>query len=411
MINCNRRDGSARAVNEVAERLADRGHQVHLYARTVEDLALDKVEWHRVPGPGWPELADFWTYHVAVNRMLKRSSSGREPKIGAPPSGTSSPVAADSPPRYDIIHSIGPNTSRANVITIQNVQPAKKKILDRLGHSANVSLPRRLTRSLYLSVTSRAERRLYTARQVPASSHRPQPLFLPVSRGVEQELREHYAIGSARVRVIPNAADTFVFQPVADDVRAKWRCANGLQRDDFLCIFSGGEWTRKGLDVAIRALALIADPKVKLFVAGDDPDRERFRRLASDLQLSGRVIFGGFRTDIALALAASNLYLFPSWYEAFSLATIEAASCGLPIIATKINGAEDFIRPGENGEFIVHEPEQIASVLRPLTSDSATCKRMGMAARQFVERTYTWDRVTDLTEQAYAEHLASGCVH
>ena len=36
MINCNRRDGSARAVNEVAERLADRGHEVHLYARKAE---------------------------------------------------------------------------------------------------------------------------------------------------------------------------------------------------------------------------------------------------------------------------------------------------------------------------------------------------------------------------------------
>ena len=42
MINCNRRDGSARAVNEVAERLADRGHEVHLYARKAEDLDLNK---------------------------------------------------------------------------------------------------------------------------------------------------------------------------------------------------------------------------------------------------------------------------------------------------------------------------------------------------------------------------------
>ena len=59
MINCNRRDGSARAVNEVAERLADRGHDVHLFARKAEDLDLNKIRWHKVPGPGWAEVANF----------------------------------------------------------------------------------------------------------------------------------------------------------------------------------------------------------------------------------------------------------------------------------------------------------------------------------------------------------------
>ena len=170
MINCNRRDGSARAVNEVAERLADRGHEVHLYARKAEDLDINKIRWHRIPGPGWPEVADFWTYHVRTNRAI--------------------------PGRYfDIIHSIGCNTLRANVITIQNIQPAKKKILDRLGSLEKVSLPRRMTRSLYLKVTSDAEHRLYTHRP----GRRP-PLFLPVSRGVERELRENYDIGPAPVK-------------------------------------------------------------------------------------------------------------------------------------------------------------------------------------------------------------------
>ena len=161
MINCNRRDGSARAVNEVAEKLADRGHEVHLFARKAEDLDLSKIRWHRVPGAGWPEVADFLSYHVKVNRAI--------------------------PQRYfDIVHGIGCNTLRANVVTIQNIQPAKKKILDRLGGLEKVSFPRRTTRALYLKVTSKAEHKLYT--------HRPgtrPPLFLPVSRGVESELREH----------------------------------------------------------------------------------------------------------------------------------------------------------------------------------------------------------------------------
>ena len=79
MIVCNRRDGSARAVNEVAERLADRGHEVHLFARIVEDLDLNKVRWHKIPGPGWPEVANFWTYHVAANRSSVSTRIGSAP--------------------------------------------------------------------------------------------------------------------------------------------------------------------------------------------------------------------------------------------------------------------------------------------------------------------------------------------
>jgi glycosyltransferase involved in cell wall biosynthesis len=377
MINCNRRDGSARAVNEVAEKLADRGHEVHLYARKAEDLDLKKIRWHKIPGIGWPDVADFLTYHVKVNRAIPRRY-------------------------FDIIHSIGCNTLRANVITIQNIQPAKKKILDRLGSLEEVSLPRRMTRALYLRVTADAEYKLYTHRP----GRRP-PLFLPVSRGVENELREHYNIGPAPVKIVPNAADLSIFKPISEEQRLAWRRANGLAADDVVLIFAGGEWVRKGLDLAIKGLSLVAEPRAKLYIAGDDPARETLKSLASKSGVAGRVIFGGFRKDMPIALASSDIFFFPSWYEAFSLATIEAAACGLPIVATSINGTEDFIQPGITGEFIKSDPKHIAQVIEPLIRDSGKRMEMGRNARQLVEQNYTWDRVTDATENAYKEYLSS----
>ena len=376
MINCNRRDGSARAVNEVAERLADRGHEVHLFARKAEDLDLNKIRWHKVAGPGWPEVADFWSYHVKVNRMI--------------------------PDRYfDIIHSIGCNTLRANVITIQNIQPAKKKILDRLGSLEKVSLPRRMTRALYLKVTSDAEHKLYTNR----AGRRP-PLFLPVSRGVERELRENYDIGPAPVKIVPNAADLSIFKPIPEAQRLAWRSENGIDAQDIVLIFAGGEWVRKGLDLAIRALALVPDRRAKLFIAGDDPAKETLKALASESGVSDRVVFGGFRKDVPIALASADIFLFPSWYEAFSLATIEAAACGLPVVATSINGTEDFIQPGINGDFVRSDPKHIAEVIGPLIANPERRAEMGRNARQLVEQNYTWDRVTLATEEAYQEYLS-----
>ena len=378
MINCNRRDGSARAVNEVAERLADR-HEVHLFARKAEDMDLQKVKWHRVPGPSWPEVVDFASYHVTAGGMLR----GR---------------------RFDIVHSIGCNVPRADVITIQNVQPAKRKVTCRFDAHERVSMARRLTRLLYLRMTCAAEQRLYTHR----SGRRP-PMFLPVSKGTEAELRSHYTIGPSPVTVIPNAADTLVFRPIAIGERREWRDQNGLHPGGVMLIFSGGEWGRKGLDDAIRAVARIGRANVQLFVAGDDPDRERYRLLAREMNISEKVVFGGFRSDIATALAAADVFLFPSWYEAFSLATIEAAACGLPVVATRINGTEDFIQPSVTGEFIEHDAEQIAAVLRPLVDNAELRRTMGLRLRASGLRTIS-EVARNPPEQQHA-HYRGVAVH
>jgi glycosyltransferase involved in cell wall biosynthesis len=375
MIDCNRRDGHARAVTEVAERLGNRGYDVHLYARTAENIDLNIVKWHAIPGLRNPELANFWTYQKLADIAIARQ-------------------------KFDIIHSVGPNTRLANVVSIQNIQPAKALVLGPLGAKEKVSRLRRFSRALYYRVTTREEKKLFenTKRKTPFC-------FLPVSVGVERELRRHYNIGNAKVRIIPNAADTSVFYPRHQEVRDAWRQANDVPTDATLAIFSGGEWTRKGLELAIQSMAMVPDRKLHLFVAGDDPDRKRYKQLAIDSGVANRVLFGGFRSDIALAMAASDLFLFPSYYEAFSLASIEAAACGLPIIASKINGTEDFIQPGVTGEFIPHDASGIAIVLNRLLADRIGMRKMGMNARDSVWKEYTWDRVTVLTEQAYEATL------
>lgn len=376
MINCNRRDGSARAVNEVAERLA-RKHEVHLYARKAEDLDLSRIAWHQIPGVNWAEVIDFGSYYLEVNRRVR-------------------------PGQFEIVHSIGCNTQRGNVITIQNIQPAKKIILDRLGRSEKVSPQRRLTRWLYLNATCAAEKRLYQHR-----AGKKAPLFLPVSRGVASELTKHYDIGPAQMKIVPNAADTERFKPMSEEDRRAWRKVNKVPQDRLMAIFAGGEWARKGLDFAIQAMGRLKDVPLCLYVAGDDADRTRFMNMAREAGAADNVIFGGFRRDIPQALAAADLFLFPSWYEAFSLATIEAAACGLPVVASRINGTEDFITPGETGDFVQHDAEDVAAVLRRLCSQPQQLKVMGENARRRVEENYTWDRIAQMTEEAYLSHLNS----
>jgi glycosyltransferase involved in cell wall biosynthesis len=79
----------------------------------------------------------------------------------------------------------------------------------------------------------------------------------------------------------------------------------------------------------------------------------------------------------------------------------------LPIIATKINGTEDFIIPDETGQFVRHDAVNIAAVLDKLLSNHSNLARMGSAARKRVETNYTWDRIADLTESIYFAHRDS----
>lgn len=374
MINCNRRDGGARAVNEVAERLADR-HEVHLFARKAEDLNLSLVRWRKMPGIPWPEVADFVSYHYLADLRIRRAS-------------------------FDIIHSIGVNAGAANVITIQNIQPAKRVFLADWTAAEKVSFARKMTRELYLRVTTRAEGNMYRERP----GQKP-PLFLPVSRGAHRDLLAYYNIGKAPVRIIPNAADTGRFRPFTLAERKKWRDLNRILENDVVVVFVGGEWRRKGLDLAIQAVGRVPQKNVRLFILGKDAEQARFERLAAEAGMRDRVHFLGFRSDVAEVMAASDVFLFPSWYEAFSLATIEAAACGLPILASKINGTEDFVEPGETGFFIEHDPDQIAGVLGRLIDSPAERVRMGANARRVVEQHYTWDQVAKLTEEAYLDYL------
>jgi glycosyltransferase involved in cell wall biosynthesis len=374
MINCNRRDGSARPVNEVSERMAHK-HEVHLFARRAEEIDLTRIKWHRMPGVSWPALVDFTSYYALAKFAISKRC-------------------------FDIVHSIGINAMAANAITIQNIQPAKSQAFSQQSEQSRISVARKLSRRLYLQTTTAIERKAYTYRPL----HNP-PLFLPVSRGVEKELRSHYDIGPAPVKIIPNAADTKIFKPRNAVERENWRRANGFHPKDIILVFAGGEWARKGLDIAIQTLGKVPLPNVKLFVAGNDADFRGFECLAREAGVMDRVIFGGFRRDMSTVLGASDIFFFPSRYEAFSLATIEAAACGLPIIASRINGAEDFIIPGENGFFIEHNPDHAARALNLLIANADLRNAMGRSARRLVEARYTWDRVAAMTETAYFEYL------
>lgn len=376
VINANRTGGTARAVVEVAERLA-LDHTVDLVCRKAESVATDKVRVRHVVGPGWPAVADFATFRAASEPLLRTGG-------------------------YDVIHSAGPNSALADVYTVQQVHAEKREVESVRASNGAASLPRRVTRALYDRAVLAAERRDYV-HVGPRGPRR----FLPVSKGTAGELARRYGLGDESISVVPNAADLHHFSPRhRSEHRGDVRKTHGLAEGDFVLVFSGGDWERKGLSIAIDAVALAVDPSVKLLVVGDDPLRDRWFKRAEKPDAAGRVVFAGSRRDIHRYYVAADAMLFPTSYEAFSLATIEAAASGIPVLMPRVSGAEELVGRGEAGILISRDPREVAATLDLLASDRELCAAMGDSARKHVERQFNWDAVAAATEEAYEHVLA-----
>ena len=180
-------------------------------------------------------------------------------------------------------------------------------------------------------------------------SYRPGRLrsFGAVSQGVADELGHQFA--SVPCAVTPNGADLSLFRPNGE-VRMAIRSAEGAAPTTTVALFVGGDWGRKGLKIAIAALAGVraTGEDVELWVVGKG-DRVRFERFSAEQGVAPHVHFHGIRKDTDRFYQAADLFVLPSAYETFSLVCFEAAACGLPLVIPPISGAREIVGANEGG--------------------------------------------------------------
>jgi glycosyltransferase involved in cell wall biosynthesis len=222
--------------------------------------------------------------------------------------------------------------------------------------------------------------------------------FVCASEGVAEEIREYFPEQADRTMTIPNGVDVEAFAPGS---RSEEAAALGeqlqLKPDRLIAIFVGSEWARKGLEPAIRALALAE--RWDLLVVGNG-DRDHYARLAQELGVDDAVHWLGVSRDVAPSYQLADAFVFPTSYEAFPLVALEAAASGLPILATPVNGVRELVTDGVNGFLITRDAEAIADRLNELGSDPALRRRLGEAARSAALE-YSWTRMVERHEALY----------
>jgi len=157
---------------------------------------------------------------------------------------------------------------------------------------------------------------------------------------------------------------------------------------------------RKGQDRLLRAAARL-EGRVHVVLVGKGRMERRLRRLAAELGVDAR-----FEVDVPWAALPGlyrdmDIFCMPCrtrWagleVEGLGLVFLEAAACGLPVLAGDSGGAPETVEPGATG-FVVRSIDDIVEALELLVDDPDLTAEMGRAGRARVEREFTWTAVVD----------------
>jgi glycosyltransferase involved in cell wall biosynthesis len=388
-----RQHGTELCIIEQIERFANKDHwTIELYSQRVSQLkgirpasgpstnSLDSIVWHKVSDIPGPHLLKYLWWFFANH--WQRWRDRRFGKV-----------------RPDLVYSPGINCLDADVVVVHIVFHA---FYDRVR--PDMALPgtpirswaRMIHRMLYYKLIMFLERKIYQTRRTR---------LVAVSGLVAAQLKSYFRRDD--VAVIPNAVDTFRFNPAArTGGKNSYRQSFGYAENDFVVLLIGNDWKKKGLDTLLRALELLKNLPLRALVVGSD-DVGIYGTLLDQLGLRDCVRFEKPCVDVLSFYAAADLYAGPSLEDAFNLPILEAMACGLPVIASSNAGATELVRDGETG-FVLRDPQdhlQLANLIRRIFTDEALRREMGEAASRQVLVNCSWDDNANKTRELLEDTL------
>jgi glycosyltransferase involved in cell wall biosynthesis len=134
-----------------------------------------------------------------------------------------------------------------------------------------------------------------------------------------------------------------------------------------------------------------------LIIVGDGPQESNLKMLASDLNLTERIHFLGYRTDIVDLMRSADIFLQPSWAnEGISQSLLQACATGLPVIAGNISGLNELIKNGVNGLLVnPGDSDDLRSKIEFLLNSEDGSKKIGLQARQVVLDRHSMDSMAN----------------
>jgi D-inositol-3-phosphate glycosyltransferase len=220
-----------------------------------------------------------------------------------------------------------------------------------------------------------------------------------------QELTDGYGADPERVFIVPPGVDLATFQPM-ERADARREIGYGSER---LLLFVGRLERLKGVEIAIRALALLRDRRhddVRLLILGEDShegdesEKDRLKSIATEAGVRDRVDFVGSvaHHELPYFYSAADVCVMPSYSESFGLVALEAQACGCPVVASGVSGLRSVVRDEVSGYLIdEHEPAAYAERIGRLLADRELAQQMGRRGSLLAQR-FSWNRTADRLE-------------
>ncbi|MEL7207451.1 MAG: glycosyltransferase, partial [Actinomycetota bacterium] len=234
--------------------------------------------------------------------------------------------------------------------------------------------------------------------------------ILASSEAEANQIRTLYGAAPDRIEIVAPGVDHAFFSP-GDQAGA--RAATGLGPGPVL-LFVGRIQPLKGLDVAVRALADLDRPGATLVVVGGpsgvdgDGELARVRALADRLGVAEQIrwIEPQPHTLLSTWYRAADVCLVPSRSESFGLVALEAAACGVPVVAAAVGGLRSIVQHGRTG-FLVEgrDPAVFASYVDEILDAPEVASSFSAAAADRAAG-YTWSTTAARLRRLYGDVVA-----
>ncbi|MBF0625662.1 MAG: glycosyltransferase family 4 protein [Magnetococcales bacterium] len=228
------------------------------------------------------------------------------------------------------------------------------------------------------------------ARAVEREVFREADRVIVTTPAMARTVQDEYGLDPGRLRVVPNYVDTERFRPAA-----------GLPETRPARILFVGRLEPQKNPLAL--VAAVAGRPVELVIVGEGSLRGELERAAGP-----NVRFLGRRPQEELPglLAGASAFVLPSLYEGHPKALLEAMAAGVPAIGADRPGLREVIRHEQSGLLCEPTAQGIGAALDRLLADAPAARRLGLAARQQMERDVALPRVV-AQELAWLEELAA----
>jgi UDP-glucose:(heptosyl)LPS alpha-1,3-glucosyltransferase len=193
------------------------------------------------------------------------------------------------------------------------------------------------------------------------------------------------------------------FQPGSEVQRREVRRELHIPDDAPLLAFLGSDYRRKGLSTFLKTLSHL-DGAHGVVIGREKPARQRFfEEQAQAFGVGWRSHFLGVQPDPARWLAAADCLVFPTHFDAFGSAVLEALACGIPAVVSLNAGAAELVADGKAGA-VVADPTDSGAFARAVLPFLEAERRIeaGFLARQEAEK-HPWSRHVRRVLRIYEE--------